>query len=94
MQKLNTVSLSAETHLNRRPNEARRCVMALGVLAAIVLLLAFVWSLAYLQPPRTSASAQLPVSPLDEAERILTQRYVRGTITAQEYERMLVILRR
>jgi uncharacterized membrane protein len=68
--------------------------MALGVLAAIALLLALAWSLVDLQPSRATASARVPVSPLDEAERILTARYARGTITAQEYERMLVILRR
>ena len=68
--------------------------MALGVFAAIALILAFAWSIAHLQPSRATASAREPISPLDEAERILTARYARGTITAQEYERMLVILRR
>jgi len=33
-------------------------------------------------------------TPIDEAERILSHRYARGEITAEEYERMLVILRR
>ena len=33
-------------------------------------------------------------SPLDEAERILARRYARGEITAEEYDRMLVIVRR
>ena len=33
-------------------------------------------------------------SPLDEAERILARRYARAQITAEEYSRMLVILRR
>ena len=31
-------------------------------------------------------------SPLDEADRILARRYAAGEITAQSYERMLVIL--
>jgi uncharacterized membrane protein len=33
-------------------------------------------------------------SPVDEAERILAHRYAKGEITAEEYDRMLVILRR
>lgn len=33
-------------------------------------------------------------SPIDEAERILSERYARGEIMADEYDRMLVILRR
>jgi uncharacterized membrane protein len=35
-----------------------------------------------------------PVSPLDEAERILGGRYARGEITPDEYSRMMSILRR
>jgi len=35
-----------------------------------------------------------PVSPLDEAERILGGRYARGEITHDEYSRMISILRR
>ena len=33
-------------------------------------------------------------SPVDEAERILARRYAKGEITAEEYDRMMVILRR
>ena len=33
-------------------------------------------------------------SPVDEAERILARRYAKAEITAEEYDRMLVILRR
>lgn len=33
-------------------------------------------------------------SPLDEAERILGARYAHGDISADEYQRMLVVLRR
>lgn len=33
-------------------------------------------------------------SPVDEAERILAHRYAKGEITAEEYDRMLAILRR
>jgi uncharacterized membrane protein len=32
-------------------------------------------------------------SPVDEAERLLARRYAKGQINADEYERMLVILR-
>jgi uncharacterized membrane protein len=35
-----------------------------------------------------------PSSPLDEAERVLSRRYARGAITADEYSRMIAILRR
>lgn len=33
-------------------------------------------------------------TPLDEAERILARRYARGEISAEEYDRMLAVLRR
>ena len=33
-------------------------------------------------------------SPVDEAERVLAHRYAKGEISAEEYDRMLVILRR
>lgn len=36
----------------------------------------------------------LPTSPLDSAERILANRYARGLISPDEYERMTAILRR
>ena len=42
------------------------------------------------QPVRANRGS----SPVDEAERILAQRYAMGEITAEEYDRMLVILRR
>ena len=40
------------------------------------------------------ARATRATSPVDEAGRILAQRYAMGDITAEEYDRMLVILRR
>lgn len=40
----------------------------------------------------TSAPSH-PTSPLDEAERILARRYAKAEITAEEYSRMLAILR-
>jgi len=42
----------------------------------------------------TSLPTRVPSSPIDEAERILARRYVRHEITAEEYERMLAVLRR
>lgn len=35
-----------------------------------------------------------PSSPVDEAERILAKRYARGEISPEQFDRMLVILRR
>lgn len=35
-----------------------------------------------------------PVSPMDEAERILATRYAKGEFAPDEYSRMLSILRR
>lgn len=43
---------------------------------------------------RTVAAPIPPTSPLDEAQRILARRYARSEITAEEYGRMLAILRR
>jgi uncharacterized membrane protein len=34
-----------------------------------------------------------PASPVDEAERVLSRRYARGAISADEYGRMMAILR-
>jgi uncharacterized membrane protein len=42
-------------------------------------------------PRRARAYA---ASPVQEAERILAHRYAKGEISAQEYDRMLSILRR
>ncbi len=39
-------------------------------------------------------SPSRPSSPLDEAERILAMRYARGDIRLDEYQRMLVVLRK
>lgn len=40
--------------------------------------------------PRRAVGA----TPLDEAERILAERYARGRIGPEEYQRMLAVLRR
>jgi uncharacterized membrane protein len=39
-------------------------------------------------------SLSRPASPVDEAERVLSRRYARGSISADEYDRMMAILRR
>ena len=44
--------------------------------------------------PVHHAPAARSKSPIDEAERILAHRYAKGDITAEEYDRMLSILRR
>ncbi len=68
--------------------------MTAAVLASIALALMAVWAITTSHPSGAPSSTRKPVSPLDEAERILTARYARGIISTQEYERMLVILRR
>ncbi len=40
------------------------------------------------------SSLSRPDSPVDEAERVLSRRYARGAISADEYDRMMAILRR
>jgi len=35
-----------------------------------------------------------PTSPVDEAERVLSRRYAKGAISADEYRRMMAILHR
>ncbi len=61
----------------------------LGATALILVLTRHGGSLATATPGPTR-----PTSPLDEAERILARRYARAEITAEEYGRMLAILRR
>lgn len=41
----------------------------------------------------TAPMTSTHVSPLDEAERILARRYAQAEISAEEYKRMLTILR-
>ena len=48
---------------------------------------------AFAGPHPQHVHARQGTSPVDEAERILAQRYAVGEITAEEYDRMLVILR-
>jgi len=48
----------------------------------------------FAEPATVASAAGHPTSPLDEAERILAHRYAKGEISPEEYDRMLVILRR
>jgi len=65
----------------------------------LVIATAVAASVVYLVLARHTASVPIttaghPTSPLDEAERILARRYAKSEITAEEYSRMLSILRR
>lgn len=69
--------------------------MVIGIIAAvaaasITLYVAGVGLVLRTQPTGRTT----PLSPLDEAERILASRYARGMITAEEYDRMCAVLRR
>lgn len=70
--------------------------MDAGLIAALTLLIAVatIVSGAGHLSRRPAPRAVRSNSPLDEAERILSRRYARGEITFEEYDRMLVILRR
>ena len=56
---------------------------------------AVIWLMSRSDNPLTTASpvTRRPNSPIDEAERLLARRYAKGQINAEEYGRMLVILR-
>lgn len=60
------------------------------VFATAACVLAFIAKSVYGPHPQVT----VPASPVDHAERILASRYARGLITAEEYERMLAVLRR
>lgn len=62
--------------------------------AAAAAAVALVWFTAALLLPHRSQARSGPVSPVDEAERIIAGRYASGRITAEEYSRMLQVLRR
>lgn len=61
--------------------------MVLWWIAGIVFLLIVVWLL-------VDAGRKSPIGPPDNAENILKQRYARGEIDHDEYERRLTDLRR
>lgn len=65
--------------------------IAAMVLAVSGILVA--WSFSRSRTQVAHDAPRTPRSPLDEAERILAARYAAGSITPQEYRRMLTILR-
>jgi uncharacterized membrane protein len=68
---------------------AMMLVLGVTAIAAVAIVGSRDASFAGPTPARVRAT-----SPVDEAERILAQRYAHGEITPEEYDRMLVILRR
>lgn len=69
--------------------------MVAGVLAAVAVAMLAFYVAGVGATVRTHPVGRTgPVSPLGEAERILLSRYARGMITAEEYDRMMAVLRR
>lgn len=68
--------------------------MGIGILVAVGFAAYLIWALTRTGTELAPVTTRRPVSPLDEAERIVAGRYARGEISAEEYQRMLVILRR
>lgn len=68
--------------------------MGLGILTALVVVVLLACVAGSRVLVHQSDIPTGPISPLDEAERILAHRYARGQITSDEYDRMLTVLRR
>lgn len=69
--------------------------MVIGFIAAVAAAAVLLYVAGGRHTVRTEPIGRtVPLSPLDEAERILASRYARGTIDAEEYDRMLAVLRR
>jgi uncharacterized membrane protein len=69
--------------------------MNMWIAAAVVLAILVVTLLASRTPMhRRGVRVSMPSSPLDHAEKILASRYARHEISAEEYGRMLVVLRK
>ena len=66
----------------------------MGIAALVVVTFSAFLIYALTRPVPVDTTTGTTRSPLDEAERILGARYARGDISAEEYQRMLVILRR
>jgi len=69
-------------------------IVTVAALTSVAAVLIVSGQRAALSGHRMSPIPTHPTSPIDEAERILTTRYVRGEITPDEYSRMLALLRR
>lgn len=67
--------------------------MTVVIVAIVIITILAAWIATQRSEP-AAVTRSTPVSPLDEAERILAQRYARREISAEEYERMLTILKR
>ena len=69
--------------------------MILGVLATVAVAGVALYVIHMTQVVRMQPVGRTtPLSPLDEAERILASRYARGMITAEEYDRTIAVLHR
>ena len=66
--------------------------MGFTMLIAIAVLAFLVYSLNTTHPQASVVQAE-PVTPIDEAARIVRARYARGEITAEQYQRILAVLR-
>lgn len=62
------------------------------ITSAALLLLTTAFATIVMTPRHIQPVSQTPATPLDQAELILSRRYARGEITAEQYSRMLVIL--
>ena len=67
--------------------------MTVVIIAIVIITILAAWIATQRSEPAT-ITRSTPISPLDEAERILARRYARREITTEEYERMLTILKR
>ncbi len=65
-----------------------------GVVVAIVIITILAAWIATQRSEPATITRSTPIAPLDEAERILAQRYARRQISAEEYQRMITILKR
>lgn len=68
--------------------------MIVWIPATVLIVFLLLHVLADRRVARDVCSADAPESPLAEAQRILASRYAQGTVTSEEYERMLAVLRR
>lgn len=67
----------------------------LAITALLAVVVAALWQSRRISALARTAPARVrrPMSPVQEAERILARRYARGEIGLDEYRRMLAILR-
>jgi len=68
--------------------------VGIWILVVVVSMIVLSWTLTRPTSAVPAHDSPSGSAPLDEAERILAARYAAGAITPQEYQRMLVILRK